>query len=104
MSSDLSQSDDEVAKQDPDTFDLLKTIRRLERERDLLQLFLLMAYGFVMWWFADVFSLADKIIFSAVCVFGGLIYREIKDAQIQSLRVSLRHLVLLRDPGVARRF
>jgi hypothetical protein len=103
MSSDFSLSDEEGAKPHPDTFDLLKTIKRLERERDLIQIFLLVVYGFVMWWLADVFSFADKVIFSAVCVFGGLIYREIKDAHIQSLRVSLRHLTLLRDPEVARR-
>ncbi len=83
-----------------DPFQIMATIKRLERERDTITFGGFAAYLLIAWWNSASITTGESLIFGAVGIVGILVFREAKDAHLQSLRVSLRHLEILRDPNI----
>lgn len=85
-----------------DTFELRATIKALEKDRNRTMVVGTVASALILWWYAAIFSTAESLIFGAVCAFGSLIFQEARNSHLQGLRVSLRHIELLRDPNLIR--
>ncbi|EAP78242.1 hypothetical protein ISM_08095 [Roseovarius nubinhibens ISM] len=84
-----------------DPFELVAAIKRVERERDVVTFCGPVLYALVAWWNLSKLSTGESLILAAIAFIGILVIRETKAAQLQSLRVSLRHIELMRDPALA---
>lgn len=84
----------------PDTFELLATIKSLEKGRNRTVWAGMLVTSLLLWWHADSFTKAESMIFGAVCFVGILLFQEARNSHLQGLRVSLRQLELLRDPSL----
>ena len=83
-----------------DTFEILATIKSLEKDRNRTVLAGLLVTVSLLWWNAGIFSRGEAMIFWAVCFVGILLFQEARNSHLQGLRVSLRHLELLRNPSL----
>ena len=85
---------------DHDTFQLQATIKKLERERDLLVLALL-GIGFVIgYFFKEDFSRGEYLIAWLVYMAWLVVFLELRNTRIDVFRASLRDILTKRDPSI----
>lgn len=83
-----------------DKFELLATIKKLERQRALLVFaYLAAVVGVVVLWPSGL-ERSGRIVSSVVLVVGGCIHREVVEARLDAVRSSLRNVLIARDRSV----
>ena len=83
-----------------DKFELLATIKMLERQRTILVFAYLAAIVcMALFWPSDL-ERDGQIVSSVILVVGGCIHREVVEARLDAVRSSLRNVLIARDPSI----
>lgn len=83
-----------------DKFELHQTIKKLERQRSILVVVYLCAIGaFAGSWLFDL-AHGDLIVCLLILCVGGSVHREIVEARLDTVRSSLRNVLISRDPSI----
>ena len=83
-----------------DTFQLRATIKKLERERDLLVIGLLVIGSVIGYFFKEDFSPGEYLIAWLVYMLWLVLFLELRNTRIDVFRASLRDILTKRNPSI----